>query len=108
MKLDVNVNLIAGLNPAIEQKLDQALTLLNQLATTQQQEIITLDKFSQDMLQEATDEKTVEDSIVALLVQYHQQVINAAGDPAAQAAVLAAFQANKAALAAALLANTGP
>lgn len=94
------------LDPRIEQKLDRAIELLETLVFLTRKEARVMAKFTDDMLKEATDEKTVEDSIVALLVQYHQQVIDAAGDPAAQAAVLAAFQANKAALAAALLANT--
>lgn len=108
--LNINSNVPIGvtfnLSPITEQKLDQALALLNQLVTDQKKEIVRMTKFTDDLMAEAAAQSTVEDSIVALLTTYHDAVVAAAGDPAAQDAALAAFVANKEKMAAALLANT--
>ncbi len=59
-----------------------------------------------DVLGAVTDEATVEDSVLALLTSIKAQLDAAGGNQAKIDAIFSGLQANKAKLAAALLANT--
>ncbi len=63
-----------------------------------------------DIQQAVADEKTVEDSVLALLTNVEQQLKDAiaANDPAAMQAIVDQIAANKQAMADAVAANTSP
>lgn len=96
------------IDPGINKKLDQIINLL-----TQQKETLTTVMIDLSQLQQAvTDEKTVEDSVVTLLGTLSSKIselIAASGnavDPAALQDIVNQINNNKAALAAAVTANT--
>jgi hypothetical protein len=85
-------------------RFDEIEYLLHQLLRQGNQIMATL----QDVQQAVTDEKTVEDSVLALLTQVEQMLKDAiaANDPAAMQAIVDQITANKQTMADAVAANT--
>jgi DNA-binding FadR family transcriptional regulator len=96
MKLTIEV-----ISPDLARKLDAILTALSKLET---RIMATL----KDVLDAVTSETMIDDSVVTLLTQLHDQLAAAiaANDPAALQAIVDGIAANTAKLAAAVTANT--
>lgn len=102
MRIDHYIHVDLEHADRIEKKLDRALELLMGIKALEQQMAHTLD----EVLSDVTDESTVVDSLVTLVQGLHDQVTAAKGDQVKIDAIFAAAEANKAKLAAALVANT--
>jgi hypothetical protein len=89
-------------DPEDARKLDQILAELVDLKAQGVKIMATLDEIVADV----ADESTVDDSIITLLTNISQQLKDAGNDPAKLQAVKDAIDANKAKIAAAVVANT--
>lgn len=103
---NVPIGLTFNLSPITEQKLDQALALLNQLMTDQKKELIDMSNLSDKLVAAAADQKTLVEGLTAIVTTYHDEIVAAGNDTAAQQAALDQFNANSAAITASLTANT--
>src|SRR5215471_431649 len=84
-------------------RIEHALDLLGGSVRTEETHLMA---FIDDLEASVAHEKTVDDSIIALLNSLHQALVDAGVDPARQAAVLAALQGEQDRIAAAVTANT--
>lgn len=92
--------------PALAAQFTAVHLRLTNLETLLHAERIDLMAFIDDLEAAVAQEKTVDDSIIALLDQIAQALKDAGVDPARQAAVLAALQAEQDRITAAVTANT--
>lgn len=93
--INININLI-------DPRLDEVVRLLRSIIHTQENEMAAID----DLIADAQDESTVDDSIIALLTSISGQLAAAGNDPAKLAQLKSIIDANKAKIAAAVAAGT--
>lgn len=89
--------------PVLEARLNNIEAALAALATQEETHAMA---FIDDLEASVAQEKTVDDSIIALLEKLHQALVDAGVDPARQQAILDALKGEQDRISAAVTANT--